>query len=135
MSHLHPIPADQIDGVVWAYVEPLVARCFKKINEYRWAPEDVLFYLQERDMQLWIAADDERNYGIVITQILITPRARECFIFMICGEFPADWRSIQSEIEHWAKDMQCTHVSAMSRPGSARINGYTKGMIHTYKEL
>jgi len=134
MSALAPVPCQHIDEV-WGFVEPLVARCFKKIKEYRWLPEDIKFYLQERDMQLWLVVDEADAYGIVITQILDSPRARECQIFMICGKFPRDWRKIQQDVEKWAIDMQCTHVSAMSRPGSAKINGMEKGLIHTYRRL
>lgn len=134
MTDLIPIPSDRVDDI-WHFAGPLVERGLNKVKEYRWNAEDVRFYLKESDMQLWLAADADEAYGIVITQIVITPQARECVIFMIAGRFPHDWRAVQAQVEDWARDMQCTHVSAMSRPGSARINGMEKGLIHTYRRL
>lgn len=134
MAKLIGIPAEAVDGI-WDVVRPLVVRCLAKTDEYRWTPEDILGYLRNRDQQLWACATDNGFCGIVITEIAVFPQAKECILFMMAGKLPRGWRDCLAQLEQWARDMGCTHMATLSRPGSARIVGYEKGLIRTYRGL
>lgn len=134
MAKLHPIQSEFVDNV-WPEVEPMVDRCLRKIREFRWNADDIKHYLQEKEMQLWAVSDEKGLCGIIITQILVTPRARECLLFMMSGRMPDGYMDIYHQLEGWARDMQCTHITSLARPGSAKLFGMNKGLIQTSKEL
>lgn len=134
MSTMVGVPADQVQSV-WHEVRPQVARCFKKIKEYRWEPEDILHALQCRDMQLWISLDGGGLCAILITRLVAYPRALECELFMWSGRMTDDWREQLETVENWAREQGCHYMSTLSRPGSVKFVGYTKGLIRTYRGL
>lgn len=128
------VPAMVIDSV-WPDIEPMVARAFDKLQEYRWLPEDIRELIRNNSLQLWLCLEDKALRGILLTEIVVAPRAVECNLFLMAGELPEDWRNTLEHVEKWAKDIGCTHMATISRPGSAKIVGYSKGMIRTFRRL
>lgn len=133
MTQLCGVPAEEID-LRWPAVLPLVARCLDKAEEYRYEPEDIHDALRERDMQLWLAVDMGLK-AILITQLVRYPRAMECELFLWAGERYPDWKDHLAMIEQWAREQGCHYMSARARPGSAKVTGYSKGMIHAFRRL
>lgn len=134
MSRFVGVPADQVKSI-WHELEPLVARCFRKTDEHRWAPEDVLAGLTDRDMQLWVSIDEAGLCAMLVTRLVAYPRAKECELFLWSGRMTDDWRHQLEIVEAWAKDQGCDYMSTLSRPGSAKFVGYKKGLIRTYRGL
>lgn len=139
MSHFIGVPSTEID-THWPAVEPLVAQCLDKVEEYRYEPADILDALRERDMQLWAAVEWEppvtvKVKAILITQLVVYPRAKECELFIWAGERTPDWKEHLAKIEEWAREQGCHYMSSRSRPGSAKVTGYSKGMIHAFRRL
>src|SRR5213595_235116 len=114
------IPASWAEKI-WPAIEPMVARCFKKAKEHRMAPEHVLTMLLDKSLQLWIYEYDGEIKSIIITQIIDSPLAKECHIFMIVGVLPDDWSLAIEQVEQWAKSMGCTHMTAAARRGFIKL--------------
>lgn len=123
MSNLIGVPWFAVEGV-WAQVEPFVAQCLSKAKEHRILAQDVYDMLLGRDLQLWIVEEDREICTIVITQILVYPRAKECHIFMASGSYPEDWQDITDDLVRWGKQAGCTHVTAMARRGLIKRMGW-----------
>lgn len=134
MSELTGIDSAVIDHV-WPHVHPHVAACFDKLGEYRYEPEDILDAIRERDMQLWVAIDGNEVKAILITQLVRYPRVMECELFLWSGERTPDWEDHLARIEQWAREQGCHYMSSLSRPGTAKVTNYRKGMIRTYRRL
>lgn len=133
MSSLVGVASENIDSM-WVYIRPYVEACFEKIGEYRYEPEDILDAIRERDMQLWIAVDTGLK-AILITQLVCYPRVKECELFLWSGERTPDWEDHLARIEQWAREQGCHYMSSLSRPGTAKVTNYRKGMIRTYRRL
>lgn len=54
-----------------------------------------------------------------VTQLVPTPRGRQCFIWHMSGE--GDWKSCLKTIEDYAKSEGCTSIEGNMRPGFERI--------------
>lgn len=113
------VPARSVDAT-WAEVAPFVARCFKKAKEHRYAVDDVREMLVAGDAQLWVGGYPEID-AVVITQIQVYPRAKECVIFLACGTLPDDWEQTLSQLVEGSKKLGCTHASAYTRPGFVKL--------------
>lgn len=133
MAQAIGVPAGDVEAF-WPIIGPMVANCLAKVGEYRYEPEDILDALRERDMQLWVAIDDGIK-TILITQLVHYPRAFECEICIWAGERTPDWREQLEMIEQWAREQGCHYMSSRSRPGSAKVTGYSKGMVHAFRRL
>ena len=135
MSKFVDVPGALVDSL-WAEVQPYIVRCFDKTAEYRWLPEDIQALIRDGSLQLWLCIDDDGSMcGIVLTELERSPRAPTCNLFMMCGKMPESWRDCLEQMELWARDSGCTHMATLSRPGSAKLVGYSKAMIRTFKEL
>lgn len=134
MSEYTGVPAEAINQV-WHLVEPMVERGLKKINDHRWEPADIHDALLQRDMQLWLAAENGEVSTIVITRLVRYPRVLECELFLWVGRRTDDWRDQLAMIEDWARAQGCHYMASLSRPGSARVIGYEKGLIQTHRRL
>lgn len=134
MAKLMGVPAAVIDNI-WPDVEPFVQRCLDKVQEYRWLATDIRDLIRDNSIQLWLCLDGSKVDGIVITELSRAPRATTCEIFLVAGEFPENWKDCLAQLEQWAKDMGCTHMATLARPGSAKIMGYSKTMIRTFRRL
>ena len=113
----------------------MVERCLKKVHNVRWEPEDILDAIRERDMQLWAAVDAEGLHAILITRLVRYPRVLECELFIWSGRMTDGWRQHLEVVEQWAREQGCHYMTSMSRRGSAKVVGYTQGLVHTYKGL
>lgn len=108
----------------WREVEPLVASCLGKAKEHRWIPADIWYRLMEDTLQLWLIKEDERIKTIVLTELIVYPRAKECNVFMVSGELLDDWRNDLDNLLKWAKDFGYEYASSMARKGFAKAVGW-----------
>lgn len=134
MPHLVGVPAQVVDDV-WPEVESYVQKWLNSSKEYRWEAVDIYDFLRRNDLQLWLCLDDKSLRAIIITEITSTRLAMDCEVFMAAGELVEGWKDWLAQLEEWAKRQGCTHMSTMSRPGFAKITGYHKVQLRTFKEL
>lgn len=77
------------------------------------------------DMQLWCVFRGERLVGVVLTEIVVWPRAKVCLL-AACAH---DEMSVQEEadglayIEAWAAHQGCDYIESSGRRGWARRLG------------
>lgn len=116
---LRGVPVRAVSAV-WPEVKPFVERCFRKAREHRYTADDVREMLVAGDAQLWIEGASEIS-AVVITQVQVFPRAKECVVFLTCGTLPDDWVQVLSWLVEGSKQLGCTHASAYVRPGFVKL--------------
>ena len=134
MAHIYGVPTMVIEEV-WPEVEPFVQKWLESSSEYRWEAVDVYDLLRTGDLQLWLCLDEKSLQAIMISELRRTRLSLDCEVFMAAGEMPVHWHEWLKQLEDWAKRQGCTHMSAMMRPGFAKLTGYQKAQVRTFKEL
>jgi len=128
------VPYFAVDDV-WKEVEPFIARCLDKSREHRYLSQDIREMLTSSDAQLWIQGWPEID-GVVVTQIQVFPRAKECVVFMACGKLADDWEETLATLTEGARKLGCTHASAYTRPGFVKmLKQWNQRQTYIVKEL
>jgi hypothetical protein len=95
--------------------------------------------LNDRSMQLWIAADAGRGTGILaacVTEIVDYPNGRRCGLVFCGGSGRERWVHWLGAIEVWARTRGCTGMEIHGRRGWARVlPGYAVAHTIIEKEL
>lgn len=114
------VSSERIESI-WPKVEPLLQKAIDRGHGEHEAG-DILGFLLSRDMQLWIAADEEIRAAMV-TQIINYPRLSVCQVIYLGGEGLKFWKSAKPLIEAWAKSQGCQELRAYGRRGWCRVFG------------
>jgi hypothetical protein len=118
---------------------PAVAGFIENALEYtdgRYEIDDVLEMVLGGGFLLWIAFDDERIKGAVITQMMDYPRKRFLGCPFVTGDDFASWKKPMLEmLQRFAKDNDCAGLEATARLGWSRVfksDGY-EAMWQTFQ--
>ncbi len=117
---------------VWHEVKPLLQLAINKTADGKYESSDVYEAIKAKDMQLWIAFDDEGLCAILVTQIICFPRKKVLRLVFTAGERFEDWLHLFDEIKNFAKHHGCESVEGYGRPGwekKSKPLGFQK--IHT----
>jgi hypothetical protein len=118
---------------------PLVEDYLRGAAEYthgRYQVEDIFDAVVEYDHQLWVAFDEEKIKGAVVTNFVHYPKKKYlCMSF--CGGVELDkWKDPMLKIlQQWATDNHCDGIEATARPGWTKIfktDGH-KALWHTFE--
>lgn len=112
------VPHTQIDEV-WPHVEAMIEVACRTGNG-RYAPEDILAAIKNRDMQAWIYLDAEIEL-VCITEIVNYPRRKYCRILIATGKNRKKWEHHIEDIEAWAKAQGCDGMETYARKGWWRV--------------
>ena len=132
---LQPIPAACVH-IVWDKVKPLIQRAIDKGNGDCFCVEDILSFLENRDMQLWIHPSE--NLSCCVTQIVTYPQKKVCQIIFVAGSKMGQWLSCDEQIAAWAKTNGCTRLEAACRDGWLRVlskKNWRKSSVIIRKDL
>lgn len=106
---------------VWSEVEPLLKKAIER-RDGEFSIADVLRFIREREMQLWIARDS-RIRAAAVSQIISYPQLKVCLFAYLGGDGMRFWKQAQPLIEAWAKSQGCQEIRSAGRRGWARVFG------------
>lgn len=109
-----------------------VMECWEHVKEHlagaiqytygRFELDDILTSITDYDHQLWVAFDDERDYGAVVTNFVVYPRKKYVNLAFVGGVEGHRWKGPMLELlQHWAYDNDCDGIESIGRPGWAKI--------------
>jgi hypothetical protein len=128
------VPSGHIDDV-WPAVAGYIQNALK-YTDGRYELEDVLDQLQHHGHLLWIAFDEERIKGAVVTQIMDYPRKRYLGCPFVTGDDFTSWKAPMFEmLQRFARDNDCVGLEATARLGWSRVfknDGY-EAMWQTFQ--
>ena len=116
------IPKENINTVYPMVKEELEDILRKAENGYY--AEDILKYLNENEMQLWVIWDNENQEkkGFVITEIIERPRLKFCSVFIMTGTNRRRWQyEGMKNLIDFAKQNGCKKGISYARKGWTKI--------------
>ena len=116
--NINLIPIGQVAGVVPALLPYLIKS--QEWTKGRAVVDDILRFILNGQMQLWIAHEEGKVYGHVITEIKDYPRFKMLTVQYCAGEedhmqYAED--EMFSLLDRFAKDAGCAGVEFVGRPG------------------
>ena len=82
--------------------------------------DDILRFVLNGQMQLWVGHDDNEIYGHVITEVKSYPR-RKMLVVQYCAGEPNHMQYVDDEmfdlLDRFAKDAGCSGIEFVGRPG------------------
>lgn len=128
------VPKEFVEGC-WSQVEGYLEGA-AKYTYGRYNVQDIKDCITDYDHQLWIAFENDKIYGAVVTEIANYPRCRILAMQFTGGVELKKWKKPMLEIlQRWAKDNGCEKIESPGRPGWARVfrdDGYEAKFI-TYE--
>jgi hypothetical protein len=107
-----------VSGVIPALLPYL--KKSEKWTRGRATVDDILRFVLNGQMQLWIVHEENTIYGHVVTEIKEYPRCKMLTVQYCAGE-PSHMQYVDDEIfnllDRFAKDAGCTGVEFVGRPG------------------
>ena len=99
----------------------------------RFEAEDIKEGLLKQPQQLWIAFDDKKIYGAVVTEVTKYPRMTALTVHFLAGiEFETWKEPMLRLVQQFGKDNGCKLIDSYGRPGWEKVwanYGYTKRFI------
>ena len=132
LAELSGVQFYEVDSV-WNEVKPFVEKALQ-YNPGNFNSDDILRFIKNRDMQLWIISDGN-IIGAGVTQIISYPRKKICLILLLSGNDFESWKHLLKDLIPWAKSNQCSALELQGRPGWERKLKWEKTAIIMRKEL
>lgn len=131
MIQVSLVPTDYIDAC-WKDVEEFLNKAVK-YTYGRYEVEDIYDCLKEYDHQLWVAIDEGKIIGAVVTNVMHYPK-RKYLVMSFCGGSDLkDWKDPMLKLlQRFAKDIGCDGIEATARQGWAKVlqdDGYKQHWV------
>lgn len=108
-------------GRVW----PLIKEYMDGAAKYtygRFTTEDILVGLIRGGQELWIAYEDEKIYGAVVTEFMQYPQMKTLVMHFTGGIELPRWKNEMLELlQRFAQDNECKIIESYGRPGWAKV--------------
>ena len=115
------VPYGMLSGVL-LHVLPYL-KVSEDWSKGRASVDDILRFLFTGQMQLWIALDDTKIYGHIITEVKQYPQCKMLVIQYCAGE-SNHMQFVEEKayeiLERFAKDNGCAGIELIGRPGWSR---------------
>jgi hypothetical protein len=112
------IPPGTVAGVIPSLLPYLVKS--QEWTRGRATVDDILRFILNGQMQLWIGHDDNEIYGHVITEVKNYPQCKMLVVQYCAGE-PNHMQYVDEEmfdlLDRFAKDAGCSGIEFVGRPG------------------
>ena len=122
------IPLGAVAGVIPTLLPYLVKS--QEWTRGRAKVDDILRFVLNGQMQLWVSHDDNEIYGHVITEVKTYPQCKMLTVQYAAGE-PHHLQYVENEmfdlLDRFAKDAGCSGIEFVGRPGwkkAAANQGY-----------
>jgi len=113
------VPYEQVKDV-W----PQVEKYMEGAAEYthgRYDVDDILDSILQYEHVLWVAFDEERIKGVVVTNFAHYPKKKFVVVPFLGGVDFDEWKlPMLRLLQHWAFDNQCDGIEATARFGWAK---------------
>jgi hypothetical protein len=117
---------------MWPFIEGYM-KIAAKYTYGRFEAEDIKEGLLKQPQQLWIAFDDTKIYGAVVTEVTEYPRMKVLTVHFLAGVEFETWKDPMLKlVQQFGKDNGCKLIDSYGRPGWERVwanYGYTKRFI------
>lgn len=104
-----------------------------KYSHGRYNAEDIKDALNNTNQHLWIAYEDTKIYGFVITDFVEYPQKKALLMHFTGGEKLPKWKNEMLEVlQSFAKNNGCSIIESYGRPGWAKVfknDGYKQQFI------
>ena len=120
MIEVSMVPKQYV-GTCWQEVEPYLEKA-AKYTYGRYNVNDIYAAIVDYDHELWVAFEDGKIKGAVVTNFVIYPQ-RKLLSMSFCGGVDLkDWKdSMLALLRRYARDMGCDGIEATARRGWARV--------------
>lgn len=117
---------------MWPFIEGYMKRA-AKYTYGRFEAEDIKEGLLKNPQQLWVAFDDKKIYGAVVTEVTKYPRMTALTVHFLAGIDFESWKDPMLKlVQQFGKDNGCKLIDSYGRPGWEKVwvnYGYTKRFI------
>ena len=146
MKRLVQYPYDDLLEHIDAIFPKLVIACSYSIGRFK--AEDIIEQIKTNQMQIWLAFDEKKLDGFILTQVLNYPQTLALRILCLMGVEIEGWQSFMAcindwipfvrQVEDWAKGFGCT-LSQIECPATwelyLRDMGYKRGHVLLDREI
>lgn len=112
------VPPDWVDEIWWD-VRPMIASAMEP-GPALLTPEDVKQMALKGEAQIWVWCSPAIT-AMCVTRLIEWPKARVCSIELCAGEGSHQFIEGINEIIEWARDMDCSVITAEGRHGWKRL--------------
>ena len=105
---------------VWYKVEPILARAVSR-SEGELKTNDILNFVIEGDMQLWIVAENKEIIAALVTQIITYPQKRILRLVSLAGEDFNKFKHFLDMVQSFAIQKGCTALELWGRKGWKKL--------------
>lgn len=114
------VPVNYIESI-WPQIEEYI----KGAADYsygRFTVEDIKEGVLTKPQQLWIAFDDKKIYGAVVTEIYVYPQTVALTMHFTGGIELKKWKNEMLQmLQRFGKDHGCKIIESYGRPGWEKI--------------
>lgn len=118
---------------VWPYIKEYMEGA-AKYTYGRFTSADILHDLLHRELQLWVAVEDDEIYGAVVTEIISYPRLNALVMHFTGGHKLPKWKNeMLKTLQHFAKNNTCSIIESYGRPGWGKVfkhDGYVARYVY-----
>ena len=117
---------------MWPFIEGYMKRA-AKYTYGRFEAEDIKEGLLKNPQQLWVAFNDKKIYGAVVTEVTKYPRMTALTVHFLAGIDFESWKDPMLKlVQQFGEDNGCKLIDSYGRPGWGKVwanYGYTKRFI------
>lgn len=146
MKQIVPVGYEELEGMMDIIYPKIEAACLDSVGKF--GAEDVIGRIRRNEFQLWLARDEDKIYGLILTEIAAFPQEKVLRFICFTGvevvgfeQFMAlinDWLPLVGGIEEWGRGVGCSVSQMECHPVWERLmagNGYEKTHIILNKRL
>ena len=115
----HLLDPDDVE-CVWDQVEPILARAVSR-SEGELKTNDILNFVIEGDMQLWIVSENKEIIAALVTQIITYPQKRILRLVSLAGEDFNKFKHFLDMVQSFAIQKGCTALELWGRKGWKKL--------------
>jgi len=119
---LYGVPSAMLEDA-WKPAYKLLEKAMDRLGlgKYYWE-EDLRHFVENKDMQLWVAVVDGKLEAAFLTQIVIFPRRKVFDILIVGGDKLGDWVAPSwGTFKDYAKSHECDGIRGFGREGWTRV--------------
>ena len=117
---LKGIRHDMVEAI-WDKAKPHLEKALE-YSDGEFQIDDVLKFLLDRTMQLWVLYDISTHDVVMAgcTEIVVHPNKKICRVVLMGGLSMDLWQSQTPVFEDWAREQGCTQMETLARKGLAK---------------
>lgn len=125
------VPVEDLE-FIWSQVKPQI----EKALDGSYSSYDILEYIKQNRMQLWISWNDGIEASFV-TEVCDYPQLRVMRWVLAGGSNMESWLDlVTSKVEDWAKKNNCQRLEIVGRKGWTKVlRDYEPQAVYFVKEL